>query len=276
MATDATGTPTSLGIPTFNINVDAPSGNGSNAQMNVIDTLLQARATLASPAFSGVPTAPSPATADNTTKIATTAFVKAQGYAPLDSPTFTTTAAAPTPATADSSTKIATTAFVKAQGYITSVPVTSVFGRVGVVSPASGDYLASQITNAADLSSGATQSFTGPILAPSFQSKYIAAQGAGGTITPALGNASYYRFIDTSGGTVTIANATNVPGAGTTSPLFIEVVNNGAGTATISWGTSYLGGATGLPASVGAGGARFLATFIYNPSDGAWRLASLN
>ena len=38
-------------------------------------------ALLASPTFTGTPAAPTPATADNTTKIATTAFVKAQGYA---------------------------------------------------------------------------------------------------------------------------------------------------------------------------------------------------
>jgi hypothetical protein len=35
---------------------------------------------LNSPAFTGTPTGPTPATADNTTKLATTAFVKAQGY----------------------------------------------------------------------------------------------------------------------------------------------------------------------------------------------------
>lgn len=43
MAIDATGTPTSLGIPKFNTAVDAPSGKGSNAQMDSIDTLLVAR-----------------------------------------------------------------------------------------------------------------------------------------------------------------------------------------------------------------------------------------
>lgn len=41
MAVDATGTPTSLGIPTFNVNVDAPSGLGSNAQMASIDALFK-------------------------------------------------------------------------------------------------------------------------------------------------------------------------------------------------------------------------------------------
>lgn len=40
MATDATGTPTAKGIPKFNTAVDAPSGKGSNAQMDAIDTLL--------------------------------------------------------------------------------------------------------------------------------------------------------------------------------------------------------------------------------------------
>ena len=41
MATDATGTPTTnYSIPKFNVNVDNPSGLGSNAQMDAIDTAL--------------------------------------------------------------------------------------------------------------------------------------------------------------------------------------------------------------------------------------------
>lgn len=43
MAQDATGTPTSLGIPTYNVGVDAPTGNGFNAAMASIDTLIKAR-----------------------------------------------------------------------------------------------------------------------------------------------------------------------------------------------------------------------------------------
>jgi hypothetical protein len=91
----------------------------------------------ASVGLTGTPTAPTPATADSSTQIATTAFVKAQGYstvtlpiaesnvtnlvsdlaakAPLASPALTGTPTAPTPATTDNTTKIATTAFVKAQ-----------------------------------------------------------------------------------------------------------------------------------------------------------------
>lgn len=83
------------------------------------------KAPLASPIFTGDPQAPTPATADNDTSIATTAFVKAQGYltavpatyAPLANPVFTGDPQAPTPAAADNDTSIATTAFVKAQGY---------------------------------------------------------------------------------------------------------------------------------------------------------------
>ena len=41
MATDATGSPTSkFSIPKFNVNTDAPSGLGGNAQMDSIDALI--------------------------------------------------------------------------------------------------------------------------------------------------------------------------------------------------------------------------------------------
>src|SRR5476651_580310 len=99
-------------------------------------------ALLASPTFTGTPTAPTPATSDNSQNIATTAFVNAVvtaatgvisfntrtgaitlssadvntalGYAPapLASPTFTGTPAAPTATAGTSTTQLATTAFV--------------------------------------------------------------------------------------------------------------------------------------------------------------------
>lgn len=100
-------------------------------------TSLAAKAPLASPTFTGTPASVTPASSDNSTKIATTAYVTAKvsgiptnqnltdlsgrvtvvenalpNKAPLDSPAFTTTATAPTPTAGDSSTKIATTAFV--------------------------------------------------------------------------------------------------------------------------------------------------------------------
>lgn len=71
------------------------------------------------------------ANADNSTKCATTAFVKNQGYAQLSATqsftglnTFTQSITGVTEATADNSTKVASTAFVKNQGYITSSALT--------------------------------------------------------------------------------------------------------------------------------------------------------
>jgi hypothetical protein len=45
VATDATGTPTSLGIRKYNTSADAPSGLGFNGAMDDIDALLVARVT---------------------------------------------------------------------------------------------------------------------------------------------------------------------------------------------------------------------------------------
>jgi len=99
-----------------------------------VDALLTAiglKAPLDSPAFTGSPTAPTPTATDNSTKLATTAFVKgkvdelwttmkgdveglgiALGLkAPLNSPAFTGTPTAPTPPMTENSTRLATTEF---------------------------------------------------------------------------------------------------------------------------------------------------------------------
>lgn len=60
-------------------------------------------------------TATTPATGDNNTNVATTAFVKAQGYATLASPTLTGTPAGPTATAGSNTTQLATTAFVNAE-----------------------------------------------------------------------------------------------------------------------------------------------------------------
>jgi hypothetical protein len=71
-------------------------------------------APLASPVFTGNPTAPTPAAGDSDTSVATTSFV-ATSFAPLNSPVFTGAPTAPTVAVGDNSTKIATTAWVQSQ-----------------------------------------------------------------------------------------------------------------------------------------------------------------
>lgn len=60
-------------------------------------------------------TATTPATADNSTKIATTAFVRAQGYVSGASPALTGTPTAPTASVGTNTTQLATTAFVNAE-----------------------------------------------------------------------------------------------------------------------------------------------------------------
>lgn len=68
-------------------------------------------APLASPTFTGTPSAPTATAGDSTTKLATTAFV-ATSFAPLASPTFSGTPLAPTPTAGDNTSKLATTNFV--------------------------------------------------------------------------------------------------------------------------------------------------------------------
>jgi hypothetical protein len=71
-------------------------------------------APLDSPAFTGVPTAPTALATTNTTQIATTEYVKNVVYplAPLASPALTGVPTAPTAASGTNTTQLATTAFV--------------------------------------------------------------------------------------------------------------------------------------------------------------------
>ena len=110
------------GVTAFNGLVTAPTPATGQNDTSIATTAFvkaQAYAPLASPIFTGNPQAPTPAISDSDTSIATTSFVKNQGYALLTSPTFTGDPKAPTPATGDNDTSIATTAFVKAQAYAT-------------------------------------------------------------------------------------------------------------------------------------------------------------
>ncbi len=117
------------------------SHNHTIAQVTNLQTSLDAKAPLASPAFTGNPTASTQATGNNSTRLATTAFVatavanmgatkanSTHGHAigdvtnlqtsldakaPLASPALTGNPTAPTQAQSDNSTRVATTAFVK-------------------------------------------------------------------------------------------------------------------------------------------------------------------
>lgn len=97
-----------------------PKGSSATvkARLDSLDTTVAAKASLASPTFTGTPASTTAAADTNTTQIATTAFVVGQGYAKLAGPTFTGTPTLPsgtiatTQTAGNSSTAIATTAFV--------------------------------------------------------------------------------------------------------------------------------------------------------------------
>ena len=68
-------------MPTLTLKGNSTGGTASPSDLSVsaVMTMLGA-APLASPTFTGTPLAPTPSTGDSSTKIATTAYVKAQGY----------------------------------------------------------------------------------------------------------------------------------------------------------------------------------------------------
>jgi len=139
---------------------------------SAIQTQLNAKAPLASPALTGVPTVPTAAADTNTTQAASTAFVLGQvgtaspamngvatvgaslrysrqdhihptdtSRAPLASPALTGAPTAPTPALNDNSTRIATTAALISQ-IAASVPTadTATYGRVRLATDAEAQY----------------------------------------------------------------------------------------------------------------------------------------
>ena len=98
--------------------LDVVSGRSITAGANAITSLASP---FNSPAFTGVPTAPTAGTGTNTTQVATTAFVNAEiasdtaNLAPLNSPALTGVPTAPTATTGTNTTQLATTAYVVAR-----------------------------------------------------------------------------------------------------------------------------------------------------------------
>lgn len=134
----------------------------------------QGAAPLDSPAFTGTPTAPTPASGgDSSTKIATTQWVQDRGYltglaalawaAPINNAALTGTPTAPTPAVDTNSTHIATTAYVIAQK-ATVVPLIDGTAAIGSsLKWAAENHVHPTDTSRAPL---ASPSFTGTVVLP--------------------------------------------------------------------------------------------------------------
>lgn len=113
-----------------------------------------------SPAFTGTPTAPTPALNDNSQKLATTAFVQGQAYAPLASPNLTGLPTAPTAGDITNDTQIATTAFVF-NAFNTQTPTSPTSGYLRI------NFLIIQWTPfSLGAAGGATQAVNWPIAFP--------------------------------------------------------------------------------------------------------------
>lgn len=95
----------------YKAGVDSVGGKTGAVDLDIDD--VAGAAPLDAPVFTGAPTAPTPVTSSNSTRLATTAYVKAQGYATVDSPEFTGNPRVPTPTSADDDTSIANTAWVR-------------------------------------------------------------------------------------------------------------------------------------------------------------------
>lgn len=137
-ATDAATARTNLGLG----NVDNTS-DANKPVSTAQQTALNLKANLASPALTGNPTAPTQAAGNNSTRIATTAYVDTglALKANLASPALTGTPTAPTATAGDNSTRVATTAYVDlavsgGSGQFSSGQLTPVLG--GLLSASHG------------------------------------------------------------------------------------------------------------------------------------------
>jgi Chaperone of endosialidase len=119
------------GVVTFN-------GRAGAVTLLANDISAAGGAVIASPAFTGSPTAPTPPPGDNSLRLATTAFVAAAiagvtGFAPIASPAFTGVPTAPTASAGTNTTQLATTAFVQAEITAVGAGVVTFNGRSGAV-----------------------------------------------------------------------------------------------------------------------------------------------
>jgi hypothetical protein len=195
-------------------------------------------APIASPAFTGTPTAPTPTAGDNSTKVATTAFVAS--YAPLASPALTGVPTAPTATVGTNTTQIATTAFViSSMG--TYAPVNNPsFTGTPVAPTATAGTSTTQIATTAFVATAlgsyapiASPVFTGRAQSPAYSFSVSALGSVSGTQTLDLSTASEWTMTIT--GATTLAFTNTLP-ANDSQIVLIRFTN--AGSAAVTWPAS--------------------------------------
>ena len=138
------------GIPVATIDDVAATVTSFNFRNGAVmlehgDIICAGGAPIASPAFVGCPTAPSPSPSSNSNRLATTSWVNSSlatltlEYAPLDSPNFSGVPTAPTAALGSADGQIATTAFVMNAVSESTTGVASFNSRTGAVTLTTAD-----------------------------------------------------------------------------------------------------------------------------------------
>ena len=193
-----------------------------------------------SPAFTGVPTAPTASDGVATTQLATTAFVaNAVGilnttvsttYAPIISPALTGAPTAPTAADVTANTQIATTAFVQNQ------KVSPAFSGVPTAPTA-----ADATTNTTQL---ATTAFVqNQKVSPAFSGVPTAPTAAPGTNTTQLATTAFVTLVSSGLGTMSTQNANGVAitGGSISGITALPLASGGTGASTASQARINLG-----------------------------------
>ena len=184
-------------------------------------------APLASPGFSGIPTAPTATGGTNTTQLATTAFVAAaiSTLAPLAGPAFTGVPTAPTAVALTNTTQLATTAFVQQALSTVAVLNSPAFTGVPTAPTAAMGTNTTQLATCAFVQAAAASPLYSNSVKTTAYTVLLSdnvilanASGAGFTITlpaaPSSGQNVTIKKIDASANAVTIAgNGFTIDGA---------------------------------------------------------------
>jgi hypothetical protein len=180
------------------INIGVATFNGRQGAVSLIanDITAAGGAILASPAFTGTPTAPTPPPGDSSTRLATTAYVQtSSGFAPIASPAFTGVPTAPTAALGTNTLQLATTAFVLNEIASSTAGVASFNGRTGAVTLQANDLTAAggallnspALTGSPSAPTAALGTSTTQLATTAFVAAATAAATAGGPFLPLAG-----------------------------------------------------------------------------------------
>lgn len=160
------------------------------------DVDLSLYALLASPTFSGIPNAPTAAPGEDSTQIATTAFVAAAAalLATIASPTLTGVPAAPTAAPGTDSTQLATTAFVAAMAALLAPIASPTLTGVPAAPTAAADTDTTQIATTAFVGTAIAAS-GGPLLIDSVGEQAVEAELVLGDYDVAIPTGYSYLYV---------------------------------------------------------------------------------